>query len=57
MLSFMEWLYESKKKRLKNDSKSNNQGSSEVGHINQQGQADRNDQEIISNDFLYLAEP
>ncbi len=58
MLSFIEWLYESKsKKRIKNDPKSNRQGSSEVGLFSVQGETDRNDQKIISNDVLYLAEP
>ncbi len=58
MLSFIEWLYESKnKKRIKNDPKSNHQRSSEIGLFSVQGETDRNDQKIASKDFLYLAEP
>jgi hypothetical protein len=59
MVSFIVWLQEEalKKKRKKNGEQHDNQGSGKVGNVDHQGQIDRNDQKIISNDVLYIAEP
>jgi hypothetical protein len=59
MDSFIVWLHEEalKKKRKKNGEQHDNQGSGKVGNVDHQGQVDRNDQKIISNDVLYIAEP
>ena len=59
MDSFIVWLQEEalKKKRKKNGEQHDNQGSGKVGNVDHQGQIDRNDQKIISNDVLYIAEP
>jgi len=59
MDSFIVWLHEEalKKKRKKNGEQHDNQGSGKVGNVDHQGQIDRNDQKIISNDVLYIAEP
>jgi len=59
MDSFIVWLQEEaiKKKRKKNGEQHGNQGSGKVGNVDHQGQIDRNDQKIISNDVLYIAEP
>ena len=59
MESFIDWLHEEalKKKRKKNGEQHDNQGRGKVGNVDHQGQIDRNDQKIISNDVLYIAEP
>jgi hypothetical protein len=59
MLSFIEWLQseEIQKKRKKNVEQHSNQGSAEIRNDDQQGEINRNDKKIISNDVLYIAEP
>jgi hypothetical protein len=59
IIGFIDWLTEEaiKKKGKKNDSQSNQQRDSKVGAIDQQGQANRTNQEITANDFHYIAEP
>jgi hypothetical protein len=59
MLSLINWLTEKaiKKKRKKNGEQYDNQGSGKIGNVDHQGKVDRNDQKIISNDVLYIAEP
>lgn len=59
MVGFIDWLDEEalRKKRKKNGEQHDNQGSGKVGNVDHQGQVDRNDQKIISNDVLYIAEP
>lgn len=59
MLSLVEWLRtkEIQKKRKKNVEQHSNQGSAEIRYDDQQGEINRNDKKIISNDVLYIAEP
>jgi hypothetical protein len=58
MLSFKEWLLsEEKKKRERKNVKSTNQGSSEVGNVNQQGKVDRNPEAIEYQGIYYFPEP
>jgi hypothetical protein len=58
MLSFKEWLLsEEKKKRERKNVKSTNQGSSEVGNVNQQGKVDRNPEAIEYQGVYYFPEP
>jgi hypothetical protein len=58
MLSFKEWLLsEEKKKRKGKNVKSTNQGSSEVGNVNQQGKVDRNPEAIEYQGVYYFPEP
>lgn len=59
MVGFIDWLNEEaiKRKRKKNGEQHGNQGSGKVGDDDHQGKVDRNDQKIISNDVLYIAEP
>ncbi len=59
--SFIRWssqmnLSKPKKKDKKNE-QSTCQRSSEIRYADFKGEIDRNDQKIISNDVLYLAEP
>ncbi len=59
--SFIRWssqmnLSKPRKKDKKNE-QSTSQRSSEIRYADFQGKTDRNDQKIISNDVLYLAEP
>jgi len=59
--SFIRWssqmdLLKPKKKDKKNE-QSTSQGSSEIRYDDFKGKTDRNDQKIISNDLLYIAEP
>lgn len=61
MKSFLDWYNEmvirkTKKKKGK-DEQSTGQRSTEVGHEYQQGEADRSDQEIASNNVHYIPEP
>lgn len=58
--SFIRWssqmnLLKPKKKDKKNEQSTSQRGT-EVWYDDQQGKTDRNDQKIISNDVLYLAE-
>jgi hypothetical protein len=62
ILSFQEWANDktfTKKKNNKDkkNEQSASQGSAEVGHVYQQGQADGSNQKIISNDVCYFTEP
>jgi hypothetical protein len=61
MLSFREWSNGKSSPKYKKKGKKNeqpaNQGSTEVRNVNQQGKADRGNQEIVANDFHYLPEP
>lgn len=61
MLSFLEWSNEKTfskwKKKGKKNEQSASQGSTEVGNVNQQGQTDRNDQEVQSTVVYYFPEP
>ena len=61
MLSFKEWLKEEakrpKKKDKKNGDQHNNQGSGEIGVINNQGQASRINKEVQSDVVHYFPEP
>ena len=61
MLSFEKWLKEKvkkpKQKKDKKNEQSASQGSAEVGHVDQQRQADGSNQKIISNDVCYFTEP
>lgn len=60
MLSFKEWLVENKfnpfQKRRKNE-QSNNQRAREVGSFDQQGKANRPNQEVQSADVHIFPEP
>ena len=61
ILSFREWANDktfiNKNKKDKKNEQSDSQGSAEVGHVDQQGQADGSNQKIISNDVHYFTEP
>ena len=61
ILSFREWANDKtfikKNKKDKKNEQSASQGSAEVGHVDQQGQADGGNQKIISNDVHYFTEP
>lgn len=61
ILSFREWANDKtlikKNKRGKKNEQSASQGSTEVGHVDQQGQADGSNQKIISNNVCYFTEP
>lgn len=61
ILGFREWANEKtfikKNKKDKKNEQSASQGSAEVGHVHQQGQADGSNQKIISNDVYYFTEP
>lgn len=61
ILGFREWANEKtftkKNRKDKKNEQSASQGSAEIGYVNQQRQADRSDQKIISNDVCYFTEP
>jgi hypothetical protein len=59
MLSFKEFIEEvrTKKREKTNGRKYTHQGSSESGHIDQQGQAHRPHQEVQSNNIHVFPEP
>lgn len=61
ILGFREWANDKtfikKNKKDKKNEQSASQGSAEIGHVDQQGQADRGNQKIISNDVCYFTEP
>jgi hypothetical protein len=59
MRSFIGWLTDEalKRKRKKNGEQHSNQGSGEVGNDNYQGQIDRTNQEIQSNNIHIFPEP
>jgi hypothetical protein len=61
ILSFREWIndktFTKKNRKDKKNEQSASQGSAEIGYVNQQRQADRSDQKIISNDVHYFTEP
>ncbi len=59
MLSFKKWLKEEvlKKKRKKNGEQYSNQGAGKIRDDNHQGQADRANQEVQSNNIHIFPEP
>ena len=61
ILGFREWANDKtfikKNKKDKKNEQSTSQGSAEVGHVDQQRQADGGNQKIISNDVCYFTEP
>ena len=61
ILSFREWANDKtfikKNKKDKKNEQSASQGSAEVGHVDQQRQADGGNQKIIPNDVHYFTEP
>jgi hypothetical protein len=59
MLSFKEFIKEvkTKKREKTNGRKYPHQGSSESGHVDQQGQANRPHQEVKSADIHVFPEP
>jgi hypothetical protein len=61
ILSFREWIndktFTQKNRKDKKNEQSARPGSAEIGYVNQQRQADRSDQKIISNDVHYFTEP
>ena len=61
MISFREWstgkTFPKKNRKSRKNEQSTNQGSAEVGNVYQQREVDRGNQEVVSNDVHYFAEP
>ena len=59
MVGFIDWLNEEaiKKKRKKNGEQYDNQGSGKIRNVDHQGQVDRSNQEVESNNIHVFPEP
>jgi len=56
MLAFSEWVLRAKRKRKKDEQRSN-QTNSEIGHVNQQGEVARGDSQIAQQTIHVFAVP